>query len=208
MLSQKILSYLPRPMADGVRNVVGYTLWSRRNFAAPSPGQVKRKVLLRNGIPGATWIETGTFLGETTIFLARQFPKVISLEPSLELWKQARQRCAAFPNIELVNDRSENVFPKLLPTLSGDLNFWLDGHYSAGATHRGPKDTPIVEELMAIESSLDRLGRLAVLVDDVRCFDPSNPEFDGYPERNLLVDWANRNRLNWSIEHDIFIARR
>lgn len=208
MLIQKLLSYLPQPVADRLRGVVGYVLWSRRLYEAPSPGVVKRQVLLRNAIAGAPWIETGTFLGETTIFLAERFPKVTSLEPSLELCTQARARCAKYPHVEIVNDISENVFPRLLPTLGGSLNFWLDGHYSSGQTHRGPKDTPIVEELVAIEANLARFDHVSVMVDDVRCFDPTRPEFEGYPERNLLVDWARRNGLNWSIEHDIFVARR
>ncbi len=208
MIAQRMLSLLPEPMSDLMREVAGYRLWRQRNFEAPSPAKVKRNVLLRNAIPGAPWIETGTYLGDTTMFLARRFPRVVTLEPSAELCERARRRFAGMPQVEVVNDISENVFPKLLPQLSGALNFWLDGHFSAGPTHRGPKDTPIIEELASIQANLSRFPKIAVLVDDVRCFDPTLPEFAGYPERDMLVDWARNNGLNWSIEHDIFVASR
>lgn len=60
---------------------------------------------------------------------------------------------------------------------------------------------------MSIENNLTRYEKVAVLVDDIRCFDPAVPEYADYPDLNYLVDWARRNKLNWHIEHDIFIAK-
>ena len=108
--------------------------------------------------------------------------------------------------IQIINDTSEGAFPKLLPTLEGDLCFWLDGHYSAGSTFQGDQDTPIMQELNVIEAELLRLGKVAVLVDDIRCFDPSQPDYDTYPELDVLIDWARKVGMKWHIEHDIFIA--
>lgn len=48
--------------------------------------------------------------------------------------------------------------------------------------------------------------KATVLVDDFRCFDPANPEYATYPRRVWLVEWAERNDLSWTIEHDIFAA--
>ena len=93
----------------------------------------------------------------------------------------------------------------LLPTLSGSINFWLDGHYSAGATFKGLKDCPVEEELMAIESNIANFNDLSILIDDVRCFLPSNVTHSDYPTTDYLVDWARRMNLFWRIEHDIFI---
>jgi hypothetical protein len=49
--------------------------------------------------------------------------------------------------------------------------------------------------------------QVAVLVDDVRCFEPTDPDFKDYPERNFLVRWAESHGLVWMIEHDIFVAK-
>ena len=46
-----------------------------------------------------------------------------------------------------------------------------------------------------------------MLVDDIRCFNPRLPEYATYPSLDTLVAWATRHKLDWHIEHDIFIAR-
>jgi hypothetical protein len=95
----------------------------------------------------------------------------------------------------------------LLPSLSGNINFWLDGHYSAGITYRGPQDTPILDELAHISNNLHRFEKVCVMVDDIRSFDSEIDEYSSYPSLNILVDWANQNGLGWHIEHDIFVAK-
>lgn len=182
--------------------------WHRRAYAAPSPNQIKRFILERNGLPGATWVETGTFKGNTTAFLAGIGSKVYSIEPEPTLFANAAARFASNDRITILNGPSERIFPDLLPTLSGDLNFWLDGHYSAGVTFKGDIDTPIIAELDEIARNLDRFGRVVILIDDLRCFDPDIPEYAEYPPLDHLVDWARAHAFKWSIEHDIFVARR
>jgi len=185
-----------------------YDDWASRGFAAPSPPHVKRATLSRLGIPEATWVETGTFLGDTTALLALRARHVHSIEPEPKLCARAQARFARTPNVEIHGGLSEEILPALLSRLEGDICFWLDGHYSAGVTFKGPKDTPIAEELAAIEAVAPRLGRLVVLVDDVRCFDPTRHEFADYPPKSFLIAWAERLGLAWHIEHDIFVARR
>lgn len=182
--------------------------WKRRRYDAPSPRRVKNEVLLRNSIPGAIWVETGTYLGETTAILAANAMQVYSLEPANKLFERASRKFSDQVNVKIINGASEDIFPSLLPTLNGAVNFWLDGHYSAGITYQGGKDTPIIEELLHIETNIAHFNGLCVLVDDIRCFKPTIPEYAGYPSIDFLVDWARRNRLNWHIEHDIFVAKK
>ncbi len=188
--------------------VRGYLQWAKRQFASPSPHFIKQACLLRNGIPSATWIETGTFLGQTTHFLSKHAMKVYSIEPEPTLFKNAVNYFKDFKNVVILNSTSESEFPKLLPMISGDVNFWLDGHYSAGPTFKGQRDTPIVDELKNIGEHLDRLKQVCVLIDDVRCFDPQLPEFSAYPPIDYLVNWARDHHLQWHVEHDIFVARK
>jgi hypothetical protein len=140
-----------------------YRQWKNRLFNAPSPSFVKKSVLLRNGIPNTTWIETGTYLGDMTVFLAKHSTKIISIEPEPNLYLNAKKRCQNKNNIEIINGLSEKVLPERLPILNGDINFWLDGHYSEGITFKGPIDTPIIEELLCIENYIvtsEKLVRL------------------------------------------------
>ncbi len=45
--------------------------WLLSGFKSPSPQWVKTRLLLSQMIPGATWLETGTYLGDTTMRLAK-----------------------------------------------------------------------------------------------------------------------------------------
>ena len=182
--------------------------WAERRFASPSPHFVKQNCLLRNGIRGGTWVETGTFRGETTDVLARLRQPVFSIEPEPTLYANAKDFFARYPHVQILQGTSEEIFPTLLPKLSGPVNFWLDGHYSAGITFKGPQDTPIVDELACISKNLGHFGDVCVQIDDVRCFNPKLPEYSTYPPLDDLVDWARSHDFDWHIEHDIFVARR
>lgn len=203
-------------MNPGIRNSFPYRYlsdlkglieWQRRMFAPPSPPLIKNSCLLRNGIANAVWIETGTYLGSTTCFLARRASMVYSIEPALTLFANAREYFAQFKNVEIINGTSEEVLPRLLPAISGDVSFWLDGYYSHGITFKGSNTTPIAEEPQCIGEHLSHFQSVVVLVDDIRCFNPHIGEYSAYPSIDFLVDWARKNNLRWHIEHDIFIAK-
>ena len=162
--------------------------------------------MLRHGFRDGTWIEAGTYLGDTTEVLSQSAPMVYSIEPSEALVEKARMRFAGAKNVHILHGLSEAELPKLLSQnalRNATVNFWLDGHYSAGITHQGPQETPIIEELQAIEQSLASLKKVAVFIDDIRCFAPNSP----YPTLDYLVNWANQHHLLWHIEYDIFVAK-
>ena len=142
------------------------------------------------------------------MLLARESKSVFTIEPDQVLFEKAKLRFIGQEHIRVMHGLSENILPVLLPTLRGNINFWLDGHYSGGFTHQGPTDCPVREELSSIEKNLSLYDEVTVLIDDIRCFNPSIPEYADYPDINFLVDWARKNNLVWNIEHDIFIAKR
>jgi len=181
--------------------------WGVSSYISPSPHFIKHACIRRNGLEGSTYIETGTYMGDTTALLSRVAKRVISIEPEARLYQLARSRFKDSENIEIMNGTSEELFPTLIPKLRGDVSFWLDGHYSAGVTFQGVQDTPIIQELSEISKNLINLGKVVVMVDDIRCFDPTIEGFEDYPTRNYLVNWAKQNKLWWTIEHDIFIAK-
>lgn len=181
--------------------------WGASSFTSPSPHFIKQACVLRNGLKGSTYLETGTYLGDTTALLSLVAERVISIEPEIKLYQLAQLRFENSKNIEIINATSESIFPVLIPKLRGDVSFWLDGHYSSGETFQGRKNTPIIEELNEIGKNLLNFNKVVIMVDDVRCFDPSIAGFEDYPTRSYLVNWADKNKLTWTIEHDIFIAR-
>lgn len=181
--------------------------WAGRGYREHSPQFIKESLFRTHGVPGAPWVETGTFLGTTTRFLARWFPKVYTVEPSDKYYRAAVAQFAG-QNVEVINAPSEEALPALLPRLHGSLNFWLDGHYSAGETYKGETECPVEPELAAIAANLDHLDRVSILIDDVRLFFPDVTVHKDYPTLDYLVDWCRANGFEWRIEHDIFIMKR
>jgi hypothetical protein len=178
--------------------------WSRSRWKLPAPAVVKKEVLLRYRIPDAGWIETGTYLGETSSFLARNSKnhQVFSLEPSLELFRFATKKWRKISNLTIVNESSETGFENTLKKIKGNVNFWLDGHNSGDITYLGEQFSPIELELTLIEKYIANFPETSVFVDDVRLF----VGIDGYPKIGEIVRWAESIGLNWKVEHDIFIA--
>ena len=183
-----------------------FLLWVYQDFNLPAPQRVKTRVLQRNAFVEGNWIETGTYLGDTTRFLAKTFPNLIvtSLEPDFTLFSFNKSRLSKFHNIKLVNSASENSLSDIVSNETGTVNFWLDGHFSGDITFKGQIYSPILEELNIIERNISRL-KVCVFIDDIRDF--TGDEQTGYPSKNKLVDWANRNNCEWHIEMDIFIAK-
>jgi len=190
------------PIKEAYFIIRDHYFWSKSNYASPAPRQVKKKVMSRYNLPNCTWIETGTYLGDTTLFLSKISSRVISIEPSELLYLKAVKRFRNVSNIELLNKTSEEAFHDVLSKLSGNLCFYLDGHFSGEGTHLSNKETPIELEIKSISSLKKNFDNLVVMIDDFRLFsvDPS------YPKREYLVDWAIKNELKWSVQQDIFIA--
>jgi len=182
--------------------------WSSRGYAVPAPPRVKQAVLSRYGNLNGTWVESGTYLGKTTLFLARTAKHVFTIEPSQYLASRAQTKFCNKKNIDVIAGTSETVMPALLETLSGDVSFWLDGHTSGGITFLGEQATPIREELTAIAARLDSFNSVAVFIDDFRGFGELRGGEGAYPSKAFLVDWAESVSLRWTVEHDIFVAWR
>lgn len=191
-------------MLQTLKKISQFRAWRKRGYGDQSPQFVKDKVLRRCAIPDATWVETGTFMGHTTQLLAGFSPKVYTLEPAPKLYARAARKFKA-THIEVINGTSEDVFPTLLPKLSGDICFWLDGHYSAGSTFQGATDCPIEAELAAIHDNMAHFAKVLILIDDIRACSSDEAWTADYPSLDTLVDWARAHGLKWRIEHDIFI---
>lgn len=182
--------------------------WRRRGYLAPAPQFIKQNVFLKYHARSATWVETGTYLGTTTRFLKQLGGHVYSIEPSTDLYFAAKRRFDS-SNVTIINDVSERALGTLLPKIRGDINFWLDGHYSAGITFKGASDCPVLQELEHIAHNMDNFENVVIFVDDVRCFyADKDPAYASYPNLNELVDWCKSHNFKWTIEQDIFVMTR
>jgi len=172
--------------------------------SSPSPYFVKQATLFRHAIPNSTWIETGTEYGCTSAFLSQLGSHVHTIEPSNELLEAAKRNCYNLSNITFHHGTSDDKLEAIINSLSGDCCFWLDGHYSGGHTFKGELKTSIRGELKTISRHVNRLAKIVVLIDDIRC---SHEDRFNYPSLDYYVNWSRVNGFDWIIEHDIFVAK-
>lgn len=122
-LNRYLALFLPNFVIKTNQRRKSISEWEQRLFASPSPEFIKRKVLLRHNLSDATWVETGTCLGETTKILALKLNHVHSIEPEANLFVHAQKYLSSHTNISLYNSTSENIFPTLIPQLTGNIYF-------------------------------------------------------------------------------------
>ena len=136
------------------------------------------------------FIETGTFLGDTTAGAAQVFREVHTVELSQSLYLRAKQRFAQEPRVHLYCGDSASVLPSIVRGLRGRAVLWLDGHYSEGVTAKGDCNTPIFQELAAIAGNSAESHIL--LIDDISLFDAASAaraadsSLHGYPTFDAL----------------------
>ena len=114
-----------------------------------------------------TFIETGTFNGETTFALEPFFEKLYTIEFS-ELYYNTTKCRYNGNKINFILGDSSIVFVNLLPTITEKCIFFLDGHWSSGNTGKSDKDVPLVEELTAINNLFK--NDAIIIIDDYRLF--------------------------------------
>lgn len=179
--------------------------WVQQGFTLPAPQWVKLQFLLKNQIKDGDWIETGTYLGDTSKSLSKRAPKVITLEPSQELYEYSRSRLKPIKNIDCLLGSSEEQFTKALELVSKKANIWLDGHYSGDVTHLGATETPLLFELQVITEHLPKFTTLRIFIDDIRCCPQEESQSNSYPTLEFLTNWAVKNGFTWSLGPDILV---
>jgi len=146
------------------------------------------------------FVESGTYFGNSAALAASLFNKVHTIELSGNLVQQARVRFAHIQQVTVHHGDSASVLPDILHGMHERALFWLDGHWSGGNTAQGPVNTPILEELLAIEKSGIKDG--VILIDDIRYFQAEgiannkNPALCAiivdYPPLSTLVERIKR----------------
>ncbi len=111
------------------------------------------------------FVETGTYLGNTTAAAARVFRKVHTIELSEELHLKAQARFRDVENITCHQGNSPDVLLKLVASIQEPAVFFLDAHWSGGVTAHGEVEVPLLEELGIIRNrNMDDV----IIIDDLR----------------------------------------
>jgi hypothetical protein len=137
------------------------------------------------------FLETGTYLGDTTEIAAKHFPFVHTIELGKDLFEKAKKRFSKKKNISLYLGDSSELLPSILKQIKDKAVIFLDAHFSMGTTVKGIVNTPILTELDHIKKS--KHINSIIIIDDIRMFyDPliqqENNFMEGYPSLNMIVE--------------------
>lgn len=149
--------------------------------------------MIASAFQATTFVETGTYLGDTTEIASRYFKTIHSIELSEDLCKKAQKRFENAKNITVYQGDSCTILAAITKKLQGKTVFFLDAHYSMGETARGTSNTPIISELEVIKKS--SIKDAILLIDDIRMFysplvNVSKTFMYGYPTLTQIIQKA------------------
>jgi SAM-dependent methyltransferase len=151
---------------------------------------------LRDAFGVRSFIETGTYLGDTLATLCNDFDSLQSIELSADYHARAELRFKSQPQVQLIKADSTTGLEAAIDRLPSERAiFWLDAHYSGGDTAKGHSNTPVVSELRVILARAERAD--IILIDDLRTFWNVQPGFLkhsallGYPPVEDIVRLLN-----------------
>lgn len=125
------------------------------------------------------FVETGTYEGRAAVWAAEHFQKVYTIEFSETFYRETFEKNKHLENIEFIFGDSRNRLEKVVAELNQPALFWLDAHWSGGATYGENDQCPLLEELKIIsQSTFDNF----IFIDDARLF-TSPPQTPHKPEQ-------------------------
>lgn len=187
----------------------------------PKKNWVKFFDALQEVHPIDTFIESGTYLGETSIKASRCFKQVHTAELNAMFYTNAVSSLKNYANIHVYHGASPVILKNILPNLNENkILFWLDGHFMSNMPEivngEGPVSinhnyTPILEELAEIKNN--HLENCLVLIDDIRLFGSTlnhvrvkNSGHDLYPLLQQACDLLTDAGFNYVILGDMILA--
>ena len=122
---------------------------------------------LANLVYANSFVETGTFTGNTTRWASKHFAYVYTIEKSDVLYRKFNEELKQLGGVKPLFGDTRDVLPATISEI-GDENavFWLDAHWSDGVTAGADNECPLLDELAYL---LDR-NRDIIMIDDARLF--------------------------------------
>lgn len=173
--------------------------WNLTLKSSIPPNSYKRRNLqeLCRKYQFENFIETGTYLGLTTVLIAEIIENIYTFEPYAPLYKNLEKKFSNFKNITLIKSESEKGLPELLKKINKNSIYYLDAHYSGDGTYFGDLETPIMKEIeLILKSNKFKL----IVIDDARNFG-SVPD---YPTIKFLEQYvlSQSSHYNFYVKYD------
>lgn len=159
---------------------------------------------------GDTFIETGTFKGDTVqLALDYGFKNIHSIELNLELYNECAKKFEQQKNVKIWHGESQDKITDILKTVKGQATFWLDAHASGPLPGGRYGGSPLVQEIKSIGDH--SIKNHVFIIDDCRLF--GSEEWTGLKKEHVvgaILDINYKYRITYvdgEIPGDIMIAR-
>ena len=132
-----------------------------------------------------TFIETGTYLGNTIFAMEPLFNNLHTIEIKKDIYESTKSKYTG-NKIKFYLGDSSVLLKNICLSLDKPAIFFLDGHWSCGDTGKGIKDVPLYEELKNIINFFK--NKAIIIIDDFRLFEKG-------PSTNTeIVNWEDINK--------------
>jgi len=179
-ISPELRRKVPGPVRDLVLRAGALHRFDAGLVDVPSE-RAKRRHLLRLFRNGGhdTFVEAGTYLGDTVAFFLPHATRIVSVEIDDRLSQAAAERFRDEPKVDIIKGDAEHEIPLVARELDVPMLMFLDGHYSGAGTGHGG----LYEPAVAILEKLGEAGlrpRSTLVVDDLRLFgrEPAYPSLE------------------------------
>jgi hypothetical protein len=146
---------------------------------------------LRDALQLRRAVETGTYRGMTARALAALFESVVTIELSQDMHRQAVTALRDLSNVQAIQGHSSEVLCRIARRDAATLYF-LDGHWSGGATAGAGDECPLLDELAAIGAGHEDD---CLVIDDARLFTSAPPPPHDPAQWPILVEVIDAIRL-------------
>lgn len=160
---------------------------------------------------GNTFIETGTFLGDTVhLAIEAGFEKVHSIELNEELYENAKKMFCS-KNVKIWHGDSIDCLWNIMQQRGqGDATFWLDAHASGPLAGGKSGGSPVIDELNILKHFADLWCNDTIFIDDRRLFGSAEWSYVKEEDAIALLKEINPNYniyyLDGHIKEDIICA--
>ncbi|MDH4262309.1 MAG: hypothetical protein OEV78_04610 [Spirochaetia bacterium] len=135
-------------------------------------------------------VETGTYMGDSSLLFSKIFPKVHTIEISKKWYDFAKKRLADEKSVECHFGDSADVISELTTKIKEPVFYYLDAHFAGGDTGFGKKEVPLNEELTSISQ---RSYQDVIIIDDLRLIGKSGESGtkDNTKYSPMKYDWRD-----------------
>lgn len=151
-----------------------------------------------------SFIETGTYLGQTSAWASQYFESVITIEYSEEIYKKTLDNYRELSNVRFLFGDSRKLLESILPTVEQSI-LWLDAHWCSSGSYGIDDQCPLIKEIDIINSN-DK--EHIILIDDARLFlapPPLPNSIQYFPDLNQLLEALNNKKRVVFVYEDVFI---